>query len=270
MHISTPMNRDSTVLAVVSGKGGVGKSVVVVNLAETLAAEGKRVAIVDADFGQSACSVLLNEAPAATMMDLVRYTAEIDAVRHETEAGITLIEATTEPEESFSREQDLFARLDDLLADLRSDHDFILIDAPAGLEGSVRWAIDRADLSAVILVGEPTAIADAYRLTRLIWSSDPSYPIGTIVNFADSKADASGVAERFSEITERFIGQVPNYLGWVPFSATVRHSVTQQKPAVRQPGPVRDALQDLARTLARGRTLTADTLDATFKAADPT
>lgn len=254
------MKRDSTVLAVVSGKGGVGKSVITVNLAETLAEEGHRVAILDADFGQSACSVLLNETPKATLMDLVRYAAEMDAVRHRTKTGITLIEATSEPDEIFAREQDLYARMDDVLTELRSDHDYVLVDAPAGLEGPVRWAMDRSDLSALVIVGEPTAIADAYRLARLVWSADTSYPLGTIVNFADSEADAASVAERFSEITERFTGQLPNYLGWVPFSSSVRTSVTRQAPAVRTEGPVRRAFQELAQTVVAGRTLIAETL----------
>lgn len=249
-------------MAVVSGKGGVGKSVVAVNLAESLAAEGRRVAIIDADFGQSACSVLLNETPAASIMDLLRYTAEPEVVRHETEAGVTLIEATTEPNEASSREQELFDCLDTLVTDLRTDHDYILIDTPAGIEGTVRWAVDRADLTALIIVGEPTAIADAYRLARMIWSRDPSYPIGTIVNFADSAGDASSVADRFSEITERFTGQLPNYLGWVPFSAAVRSSVMSQKPVVRSPGLVRDAFQELARTVVTGRTLLAESMGA--------
>ncbi|MEX0601365.1 MAG: P-loop NTPase [Rhodothermales bacterium] len=255
------MKRDSTVLAVVSGKGGVGKSVITVNLAESLAADGHRVAIVDADFGQNACSVLLNETPEATVMDVLRYTAEPKDMRHATAMGITLIDVTTEPDGAFSREQELYSRLDDLVTDLRGDHDYVLIDAPAGLEGPVRWAVDRADLTTLVIVGEPTAIADAYRLARLIWTSDPSYPVATIVNFADSAEDASSVADRFSEITERFTGQLPNYLGWVPFSRSIRSSVMKQTPAARHEGPVRRAFEDLARTVNAGRTLLAESVD---------
>lgn len=262
MQFPTDMKRASTVLAVVSGKGGVGKSVITVNLAESLAADGHRVAIVDADFGQNACSVLLNETPSATVMDVLRYTAEAKALRHETEAGVTLIDVTTEPDETFTREQELFGKMDELLTELRSDHDYVLIDAPAGIDGPVRWAVDRADLTALVIVGEPTAIADAYRLARMVWSGDPSYPMATVVNFADSSDDAASVAERFSEITERFTGQLPNYLGWVPFSAAIRRSVMQQTPAVRTDGPERSAFRDLAQTLAAGRTLLAESVDA--------
>lgn len=254
------MKRDSTIIAVVSGKGGVGKSLIAVNLAETLAAEGRSVVLVDADFGQCACSVLLNETPPASVMDLIRFTATTRQVKHETVSGVTLVQVATEPGETSGRERDVFASLDELLTDLRRTHEFVLIDAPAGTEGSVQWALDRADLGLLVVVGEPTAVADAYRLARMIWQADPAYPLATVVNFADSAEDASGVAERFGGITERFTGRLPNYLGWVPFSAAMRLSVTRQSPAVREEGPVRHAFADIMHTLVTGREPVAEAL----------
>lgn len=247
------MKRDSTIIAVTSGKGGVGKSVVAVNLAETLAEAGHRVALIDVDFGQGACALLCNETPEATVMDLLRHTARTQQVMHHTESHLTFVQAVAEPGEADGRERALYAALDELLAHLRRTHHFVVIDTPAGTEGPVRWALDRADLGLLVVVGEPTAVADAYRLAKLVWKADPSYPLATVVNFADSAEDALGIAERFGTVTEHFTGQVPNYLGWVPFSAQVRHSVTSQVPAVRMPGPVRDAFETLARTVVEGR-----------------
>lgn len=247
------MKRESTIIAVVSGKGGVGKSVVAVNLAETLSAEGRRVALLDADLGQAACSVLMNETPKATVMDLLRFTARTSHVKHETASGITLVQASDDPGESDGREKDLYPSLDELLTDLRTDHDYVLIDAPAGLNGAVRWALDRADLGLLVVVGEPTAVADAYRLTRMIWKTDPTYPFGIVVNFADSAEEAQDVADRFSRITDHFTGRLPNYLGWVPFSQGIRQSVARQIPAVRQPGPATEAFRELAHMIVAGR-----------------
>ena len=256
------MKRESTIIAVVSGKGGVGKSVVSVNLAETLAMQGRRVALIDADFGQSACAVLMNEMPGATVMDLVRFTALTAQVRHETLMGVTLIQVSVEAGETEGRERDVYSSLDELLEDLRGDHEYILIDAPAGTDGPVRWALDRADLGVLVVVGEPTAVADAYRLARMIWKSDPTYPLATIVNFADSEEEAVSVAERFGHVTEHFTGRLPNYLGWVPFSSTVRLSVSRQIPAVREEGPVREAFVRLARTAVEGRMAVAESMGA--------
>jgi len=257
------MKRESTIIAIVSGKGGVGKSLVAVNLAEMLVHDGLRVALVDADFGQSACSVLMNETPPATVMDLVRFTARTDQVQHETIAGVTLIQVSAEVGETDGREREVYSSLDELLGELRTRFDYVLIDAPGGTDGPVRWALDRADIGLLIVVGEPTSVADAYRLARMIWKSDPTYPLATIVNFADSEQEADSVAERFGRITEHFTGRLPNYLGWVPFSSSVRLSVTRQSPVVREPGPARDAFARLARMVVAGRLTLAESIGAT-------
>lgn len=247
------MKRDFTTLAVASGKGGVGKSVIAVNLAEALAAEGRSVALVDADFAQGACSVLINETPPASVLDLARLDARTDHVIHETITGLTLVQAVADPGSHDDHLPALYSALDDLIRRLRRECEYVLIDTAAGLDGAVRWAIDRADLTALVLVGEPTAISDAYRLAKLVWQTDPTYPLGTIVNYCDTAEEARSVSERFNAVTERFTGQVPSYLGWVPYAKSVRQSVRDQVPVVRTPGPLRDAFTRLGQMLVQGR-----------------
>lgn len=247
------MKRTSTIVAIVSGKGGVGKTVLAVNLAEALAAAGRRVALVDADLGQGGCAILVNEAPAASVLDVALRTATPAQATLQTDAGLTLVQAVAEAGQADGRENLLYEALDAHLQRLRTRHEVVLIDAPAGTDGAVRWALDRADLGVLTLVGEPTAVADAYRLAKLIWTNDASYPLATLVNHADSADDAQSVADRFGEITNQFLHRRPTYLGWVPFSAQIRASVMQQTPAVRTPGPVRDAFADLVRVLTEGR-----------------
>ena len=247
------MKRQSTSIAITSGKGGVGKSIVAVNLAETLLQQGHSVALVDADFGQGACSVLMNETPSASVLDCIRRIIPIDDALHTTVSGLTLVQAVAEPGITQSESHRLYAQLDALLDDLRQTHTFVLVDAPAGTDGPVRWALDRADLGLLVLVGEPTAVADAYRLLKLIWQADPAFPMGSVVNFADDEADAKGIAARFATVTAHFTGQETMYLGWVPFSLHLRQSVRAQRPAVYTPGPVAEAFETIARTLVQGR-----------------
>ncbi len=220
------MEVTSNVLTFASGKGGVGKSVVTTNLAETLAREGHRVALLDADLGQSDAAVLLNEAPATTVWGAVQEDAALRAVPHETEGGVTLVQAANRPPPEAPDARDaLYAALDTLLGRLRETHDYVLVDASAGTDGPVQWALDRADLGVLVVVGEPTAVADAYRLAKQLWSADPDYPLGLVVNFAEDEDDARSIGERFKAVTTRFLGQAPKTLGWIPFSHAVRRSV---------------------------------------------
>ncbi len=245
------MNSESLTLAVVSGKGGVGKSVLAVNLAEALAARGLRTALVDADLGQSACPVLLNEAPAHTAADVAAGRADLDAALHTTTAGVTLLQGAHSPDEA-DDEAALFAALDRALDALRATHDVVLIDAPAGAGPSVRWALDRAGAGLLVLVGEPTAVADAYALAKLVWTADPAFPLGTVVNHADTADEARSVAARFAAVTGPFLGTAPDYLGWVPYTVAVRRSVQVQAPAFREEGSARMAFAQLADVVARG------------------
>lgn len=247
------MEVTSNVIAFASGKGGVGKSLITANLAEVLARRDHRVALVDADVGQSALPVLLNEAPSSTVLDAVEDSVSLRKVPHETNVGVSLVQAAKRPtDRTEGRTPDVFAALDELLEFLRARHDYVLIDAPAGTGEAVRWAMDRADVGALVVVGEPTAVSDAYRLTKLLWKSDPDYPLGIVVNYAEDEDDARSIAERFKAVTTRFMGQSPKTLGWIPFDHSIRRSVSSQTPVVRSTGPVRDAFADLAETVARG------------------
>ena len=245
------MNQRTTTLAIVSGKGGVGKSVVAVNSAEALSEMGFRVALIDVDFGQGACALLLNESPSAPVLDYTRLTVKKENIVHQTSQGITLYEAVDTAGRVGNDLLRLYETLDEILSELRQTYDFILLDAPAGTEGPVRWALDRADMGVLVLVGEPTAISDAYRLARMLWELDPDYPLGAVVNFADTEAEARSIAERFGKVTGHFTGRATRYLGWVPFSAQVKRSVAQQTPAVRVKGPVRNAFNTMAENIAR-------------------
>jgi flagellar biosynthesis protein FlhG len=246
------MEVTSNTIAFAGGKGGVGKSVVTVNLAEALARKGHSVALIDADLGQSDSHILLNEAPATTVLDTVHDGSSHQRALHETEAGISLVQAAARPHKRDRPGGDaLYEAMDELLSHLRDEHDYILIDGPSGTRGPVRWSLDRADLGALVLVGEATAVADAYRLVKMLWTADPDYPLGVVVNYADDETDAHSIAERFDAITTRFLDQSPSMLGWVPFAQSVRQSVSNQTPITRTEGPVREAFTEIARTVVR-------------------
>jgi flagellar biosynthesis protein FlhG len=258
---SSAPSAPATIIAFVSGKGGVGKSVVTANLAHTLAQSGARTAVVDADAGQGAQGILFNHTPSGSVLEWAEGRAHAEDVTQRTGGGVTLVQAASHAIADVP--QSLYDGLDDALSALKSSHDFVLIDAPAGTDGLVRWALDRADLGILVVVGEPTAIADAYRLARLVWTLDPSYPMGQIVTFADDAADAESVAERFAQVTTDLIGQAPAYLGYVPFAQSIRRSVREQRLAVTSDARIGTAFALLAAVLQAGRTPAAMAPDLT-------
>lgn len=237
------------VLAVVSGKGGVGKSTVAVNLAETLATSGHAVALLDADVGQGSCATLLNEAPSATAVAVARGAVDVDRILHATDRGVTLVSggASSSPE---GVGPNLYTALDAALEAVSRTHAVVVIDAPAGTDGPVRWALDRADVGLLVLVGEPTAITGAYTLAKMVWQTVPDYPLLAVVNAADTAEDAADTAERFGEITRQFVGAVPTFVGWLPYCAHVRTAVRTQTPAIRLSQSLRASFGELAQAVA--------------------
>ncbi len=244
----SPSPSPALVLAVVSGKGGAGKSTVAVNLAEALADAGHRVALLDADLGQGSCATLLNESPAASVAAYASGAVALDAVFHPTAHGVTLVAGGSAVPGSLA--DPLFDALDDVLGALVATHAVVLIDAPAGIGDAVCWALDRADAGLLVLVGEPTAVTGAYALVKTLCQTTPDYPFLAVVNAADTDADATQTAERFAELTMRFLGTAPSVLGWVPYSAHVRAAVRAQTPAVRLAPSLRLAFGGLAHGLA--------------------
>ena len=236
------------VLAVVSGKGGVGKSTLAVNLAEALADAGRTVALLDADLGQGSCATLMNEDPSASVVAAARGATTTDRAFHPAASGVTLVHGGSAPRPD-DRPETVYHALDEALSEAAQRHDVVLVDAPAGVGPTVLWALDRADAGVLVLVGEPAAVKGAYALAKTVWLSDPAYPFLSVVNAADTAADAEQTAARFAELTRQFVGQAPSALGWVPYDAQVRAAARAQVPAVRRSAALRAALDGLAQGL---------------------
>lgn len=223
----------SYIVGIASGKGGVGKSIVTVNLAETLVQMGYRVAVVDADLGLSNCAALINESIPGTVMDVMNGKSTISEIILETDGGYILVTGADEPDADVMDWSVLYPTLDQVLRKLRTENDFILIDTPAGASDLSFWALDRADIGLLVVVGEPTAISDVYRFCKFVLEVDPTYPFAAIVNFAENEDDAQHVLKRFNTIVNHFMNREFPYLGFVPMDDLVRKSVADQLPIVR-------------------------------------
>lgn len=223
----------SFIVAVASGKGGVGKSVASVNIAEILVHLGNRVALIDADLGLSNCAALVNENPPGTVVDVLKNRSELDDIFITTKGGYTMVTGADEPDAEHLDWSILYPNLDQVIRRLRQNHDFIIIDTPAGASDLSFWALDRADMGILVVVGEPTAISDVYRFCKFVLDVDPTYPFAAIVNMAENEDDARNVLTRFNTIVNHFMKREFPYLGFIPLDELVRRSVNDQVPIVR-------------------------------------
>lgn len=223
----------SFIVAIASGKGGVGKSVVTVNLAESLVKLGYRVALLDADLGLSNCAALINESSPGTVVDVMRGKSNLQDVILSTKGGYTMVTGADEPDADNLDWSVLYPKMDQVLRKLRMENDFILIDTPAGASDLSFWALDRADMGLLVVVGEPTAISDVYRFSKFVLEVDPTYPFAAVVNFAEDENDAQNVLKRFNTIVNHFMKREFPYLGFLPMDDLVRRSVSDQIPLMR-------------------------------------
>jgi flagellar biosynthesis protein FlhG len=220
------------VMATVSGKGGVGKSIASVNIAVTLSQMGYRVAVVDADPGLANCASMFNEHVHASVTDWVAGRCDLEDLFTDAQ-GVTLVTAANEPGPLSGKYDLLINALDQILQHLAWNHDFIILDTPAGLGEMNLWALDRSGLGAVMLVDEPTAVSDIYRFCKYVLNIDPTYPFASIVNMAEDEEDAAKVHERFNSIVKYFLKTEIPSMGFIPGSQDIRRSVKLQQPVMR-------------------------------------
>ena len=226
---------DPFVCAVISGKGGVGKSMTSVNLAAMLNDMGYRVAIIDADLGLANCATMFGEAAHATVTHWINGDITLeDLPQHCGE--ITLVTGADSPDEMTMSTEVLMDALDQVTEYLKRSHDFVLIDTPAGAGEMTLWALDAASVGIPVLVDEPAAISDIYRLCKYVYSIDPVYDFACIVNFAENQDDAQSTYKRFESILGHFLDKTPAYLGFIPFHMAMREAIQKQSPVLQLQG----------------------------------
>lgn len=215
------------VFTVISGKGGVGKSMASVNTAAMLLKMGYKTAVLDVDLGLANCATLLNEQVTVTVSDWINGRCSLENLPQKA-SGITLVTGANEPAHANISTEVMMDALDQVTEFLKQDHDFIIIDTPAGAGEMALWALDTSEIGTLVLVDEPAAISDVYRLCKYVYNIDPQYRFASIVNFAESEETAESTLNRFNTILNYFLQKQSHYLGFIPASQCVKKAVMQQ------------------------------------------
>jgi flagellar biosynthesis protein FlhG len=222
----------ATVLAITSGKGGVGKTNVTINVAIAMARLGLRVGVLDADFGLGNVDVLLGIAPVAHVGHVVAGEKQLRDIVVRGPHGITIIPASSGLQSMTSlsgvQRDRLLAALDLACRDL----DFLLIDTAAGISDNVMDMLKLAERVVVVTSLEPSAIVDAYALTKVLTGADATKDIGVVVNCARTAEEAGLAFRQLETATRRFLKRSVSYYGHIADDPAVRDSVLVQRAIV--------------------------------------
>lgn len=249
------------VVAIASGKGGVGKTTVTVSLAAELVRRGRRVLVLDADFGTANVDVACGLCPEATLSDVLRGTHQLGDILLQAPGGFHLL-----PGASGLTDTDHLphGRLRELFGDmekLEAAHDMILIDVGAGVGPVVRDFCAAAGRLLVVTTPDPTAITDAYALLKTLSVEQAARHASVVVNMVASGEEGRLVHERLDAACRHFLNLSPPLAGIVPMDPAAAESVRRRIPllASEAASPAGRGLQRLASTLDhRGSTSQVD------------
>jgi len=225
--------RNTRIITIASGKGGVGKTNVATNLALAYGALGQKVILMDADLGLANVNVVLGIIPKYNLYHVIRKQKQMSDILMDTEYGIQIVAGAS----GFAKianlsEEERHGFIDELQH--LSGADVIIIDAGAGVSNNVLAFVAAADEAIIVTTPEPTAITDAYGIIKIIATEIDNLNLGLklIVNRVKSVTEGKKVSERVINIAGQFLNLKIDYLGYVYDDPTVQQAVIKQKPFI--------------------------------------
>lgn len=240
-------------LAVTSGKGGVGKTSLAVNLALALAQAGERTCLVDGDLGLANVDVLLNLHPRHSLRDVVTDGMALNDVILRGPAGLEVIPAASGVEALANLDGASRQHLVGRLQGLSHRADVTILDTGAGLSKTVLALALAADEALVVTTPEPTALTDAYAMVKVLTQRRADLPVRLVVNLVEHAAHAREVHAHLDRIIQRFLRRELPLAGWIPRDPCVERAVREQRPLMLYFPYARaaEAIQGIANRVAR-------------------
>lgn len=228
--LTTPGRSAVRVIAVSSGKGGVGKSSIVVNLAVALDRVGKRVLILDADLGLANIDVLLGLTPEYHIGHVLDGSRDIGEVLVSGPGNIRVLSATSGVQELTRLTDEQKLMLLDVMDDLQGEFDVVLIDNGAGISDSVLYFNLAAQEKIVVVTPEPTSLTDAYAFIKVLHLRHGERHFKILTNSVKDARAGRSVFAQISRVAEHFLdGLALSYLGAIPYDINFHKSIMQQR-----------------------------------------
>jgi len=237
-------------IAVASGKGGVGKSNLAVNLAVAMSQAGQKVCLLDADLGLANADVLCNLSPRLTLEQVVSGSCRLSDAMLLAPGGFRLIPGAS----GVTRMADLnIARRHALLEQLSALErvaDVLLIDCGAGISSNVIGFACAAGTAVVVTTPEPTAMTDGYGMIKSLLRQSPTLDVQVVVNMANDEREGRAVFDRISRVSRTFLNHPLEYGGCVPLDTSVARAVRTRMPVVLS-SPDSEATRSIRRLASR-------------------
>lgn len=221
--------REPHTLAVVSGKGGVGKTNTASNLAIQFASLGKRVLVFDADLGLSSVDVLLGLVPRYTIQQVLEGQCSCMDVLLEGPGGISILPACSGIPEMAELQPVKLKMLVNGLAEVAQRFDIVIIDAPSGIATNMQRVTEMADEILLLTTPEPTAAMDAYAVAKIFSTRRPQIPLRLMVNMISENDSGDRIVAGFHEVMARFLNRKVQILAKIPFDPHVPLAVRRQQ-----------------------------------------
>ncbi|MCC6598390.1 MAG: MinD/ParA family protein [Alphaproteobacteria bacterium] len=239
--------RATNLLAVASGKGGVGKTWFSITMANALARMGKKVLLFDGDLGLANVDVQLGLMPRRDLNDVIRGRLSLDKVIQEFEEGGFDVVAGRSGQASLSSlPSQRLAHLRDQLLEVADNYDIVVADLGAGVDRTVRMLSATAARTMLITTDEPTSLTDAYAFIKLGHAAGMSKNVSIVVNMASSDTEGEKTYKTLLKACENFLRLSPPLAGMVRVDPKVKESIRHQTPILIR-SPNTQASEDVER-----------------------
>lgn len=226
-------NDKARIITITSGKGGVGKSNIAVNLAIQLRKRGKRVIIFDADIGLANIEVMFGSIPKYSLSDLIYQGKGIREIISKGPMDIGFISGGSGIVNLHELTKNQLDYVIQSLSDLEELADVLIIDTGAGISDSVMRFVVRSPEIILVTTPEPSSITDSYSLLKVLYKSDfynqNESKVSLVTNKVISTDDGNILYQKLNAVVTKFLGGELNYLGMVPLDMDLEKSVRQQK-----------------------------------------
>ncbi len=220
----------SRVIVVASGKGGVGKTNIAVNLGIAWAEKGLEVALLDADMGLANVDIVLGINPRYNLSHVINEERSLSEIMVKGPSGLGIIAGGSGVAELADLEQRRLERFIGDLEELDDLLDILLIDTGAGISRSVLAFALASDEVLVVATPDPTSLADAYGLIKILARRNHHAMLRVIVNMCDSKKNGEEVFHKLSSVAQRFLSRELDWAGSIPRDVMVQRAVRQFQP----------------------------------------